>query len=68
MSTSYDIIHAGEMAEMADAYNSDQKWNQRIVGHDTVDPESLLANPLNFRIHTGFTGLKVPVFPFLGEK
>ena len=26
-------------------------WQQRIVGHDVIDPSDLLANPLNFRIH-----------------
>ena len=27
------------------------KWTNRIVGHDEVAPDQLLANPLNFRIH-----------------
>ena len=26
-------------------------WRSRIVGHDQVDPESLVANPHNFRKH-----------------
>lgn len=26
-------------------------WENRIVGHGDVDPETLLANPLNWRIH-----------------
>jgi DNA modification methylase len=28
-------------------------WQNRIVGYDQVDPESLLANPRNWRIHPG---------------
>ncbi len=28
-----------------------RKWRNRIVGHDEVDPEQLLANPKNWRIH-----------------
>jgi len=37
-----------------DSYNLDKTtpWANRIAGHDSVDPESLLANPLNFHIHT----------------
>lgn len=27
-------------------------WRNRIVGYDEVDPEQLLANPLNWRIHS----------------
>lgn len=27
------------------------KWINRIVGHDEVAPDQLLANPLNYRIH-----------------
>ncbi len=27
------------------------KWTNRIIGHDEVSPDQLLANPLNFRIH-----------------
>jgi DNA modification methylase len=27
------------------------KWKNRIAGYGTEDPEQLLANPLNFRIH-----------------
>ncbi len=26
-------------------------WQTRIVGYDMVDPESLVANPRNFRVH-----------------
>jgi DNA modification methylase len=41
------------MAQMADSYNVDNStWENRVVGHDTVPPDSLLANPLNFRIHS----------------
>ena len=29
-------------------------WQNRIVGHEWVDPDQLLANPLNFRIHPKF--------------
>jgi ParB-like chromosome segregation protein Spo0J len=29
----------------------DGRWRNRIVGHGFEDPEQLLANPLNFRIH-----------------
>lgn len=37
-----------------DSYKLDPSipWVNRISGHDLVDPESLLANPLNFHIHT----------------
>lgn len=28
-------------------------WKNRIVGHASEDPEQLLANPNNFRIHSG---------------
>jgi hypothetical protein len=28
-----------------------RKWRNRIVGHDEVDANSLLANPKNWRIH-----------------
>lgn len=27
-------------------------WRNRVVGHGDVDPESLLANPFNWRVHT----------------
>lgn len=30
---------------------SNQPWASRIVGHDVVQPDQLLANPLNARIH-----------------
>lgn len=37
---------------MADSYKLDgQPWQNRIVGHEIVDPEQLLANPLNARVH-----------------
>jgi hypothetical protein len=26
-------------------------WTNRIVGHDEINPEQLLANPKNYRIH-----------------
>ena len=29
-------------------------WQNRIIGHEWVDPDQLLANPLNFRIHPKF--------------
>ena len=29
-------------------------WRSRIVGHDEVPPDQLLANPLNWRIHPQF--------------
>lgn len=29
-------------------------WQNRIVGHEMVDPDQLLANPANFRIHPKF--------------
>lgn len=29
-------------------------YKHRIVGHDVVNPQSLLANPLNYRIHSLF--------------
>ena len=39
---------------MANAYELDAAvWDSKIVGHDpAVDPETLLANPYNFRVHT----------------
>lgn len=27
------------------------EWKSRIVGEDDVDPEELLANPMNWRVH-----------------
>lgn len=38
---------------MSDAYDLDtaQRWRNRIVGAGEVDPEELLANPFNHRIH-----------------
>jgi ParB-like chromosome segregation protein Spo0J len=30
---------------------ADPVWQNRIVGHGTIDPEDLLANPRNWRIH-----------------
>jgi DNA modification methylase len=30
-----------------------EAWQNRIVGYDQVDPETLLANPNNWRIHSG---------------
>lgn len=37
---------------MADAYKlNGQKWRNRIIGHDNVAPDQLLANPSNFRLH-----------------
>lgn len=29
-------------------------WNNRITGHGEADPEQLMANPLNWRIHPSF--------------
>ncbi len=39
---------------MANAYELDEAiWTNKIVGHeDAVDPQTLLANPFNFRIHS----------------
>lgn len=40
---------------MSDAYDltpAEGAWKNRIVGHEVVDPEDLLANPFNFRIHS----------------
>lgn len=31
----------------------DDRWRSRIEGHGTEDPEQLLANPRNWRIHPG---------------
>lgn len=28
-----------------------RSWKSRIVGHDEIDPKTLLANPYNYRIH-----------------
>ena len=33
------------------AQSTPGQWASRIVGHDRVDPSTLVANPLNFRIH-----------------
>ena len=30
---------------------SSKKWDNKVVGHDLVDPEQLLAHDLNWRIH-----------------
>lgn len=38
---------------MSDAYKLNGKsWTNRIVGHDHVPPDQLLANPFNYRIHS----------------
>jgi hypothetical protein len=29
-------------------------WNNRIIGHDEVDPQQLLAHPNNWRIHPAY--------------
>lgn len=41
---------------MADAYKLDKKktWTNRIVRHEMVDPEELLAHPTNPRLHPKF--------------
>jgi len=41
---------------MADSYKLGNQgaWRNRISGYDNVDPEQLLANPRNFRVHPKF--------------
>lgn len=39
---------------MASTKPSPRHWRNRITGQEDVDPESLLANPMNWRVHPRF--------------
>jgi hypothetical protein len=37
--------------KVVQSQDAPRKWRNRIVGHGEEDPEQLLANPKNWRIH-----------------
>lgn len=52
LSLQIDTSTQGKFLTMTDAYQlTGEGWKNRIVGYGVINPEDLLANPFNFRVH-----------------